>query len=106
MISNDIQSSIIQNLNGGRTTSYVNLGGTYNISGSFNYSMPIKSPKSNISFITNASYTQSQSLFAANPSSPFVSTYTRNTNLGETVKWTTNLKNNFDMNLRIPTILH
>ncbi len=93
MISNDIQSSIIQNPNGGKTTTYVNLGGTYNLSGYFNYGFPIKSPKSNLNFQSNINYSQTQSLLQN------VSNYTRSTTLAQTIKWTTNLKNNFDMNL-------
>lgn len=93
VISNDIQSAIIQNPNGGKTTTYVNLGGTYNVSGYFNYGFPIKSPKSNINFQTNINYNQSQSLLQNQ------SNYTRSTILAQTIKWTTNLKNNFDMNL-------
>lgn len=93
MTNNDIQNSIIQNPNGGKTTTYVNLGGTYNLSGYFSYGFPLKSPKSNLNFQTNVNYSQSQSLLNS------VSNYTRSTSLAETVKWTTNLKNNFDMNL-------
>ena len=93
VIQDDIQSSIVQNPNGGRTTTYVNLPGSYNISGYFNYGFPIKTPKSNLNLQTNINYSQSQSLLNQ------VSNYTRSTVLGETVKWTTNLKKNFDMNL-------
>ncbi len=91
-IVNDIQSSVIQNPNGGRTTTYVNLDGTYNISGYFNYGFPLKKPKSNLNFTTNVSYSQYQTLVNN------VSDFTKTTNLGETIKWTTNIKNNFDMN--------
>ena len=93
IIGNDIQNSIIQNANGGKTTTYVNLGGTYNLSGYFNYGFPIKKPKSNLNLQTNLNYSQSQSLLNN------ISNYTRSTSMGETIKWTTNLKNNFDMNL-------
>ncbi len=97
---NDIQTSIVQNPNtGGRTTTYVNLNGTYNLSGYFSYGFPIKSPKSNLTLQTNLNYNQSQSLFSASPSVAPVSTYTRSSIIGETIKWTTNLKKNFDMNL-------
>lgn len=97
---NDIQSSIVQDPNtGGRTTTYVNLNGTYNLSGYFSYGFPIKTPKSNLTLQTNLNYAQSQSLFSSSPSIAPVSTYTRSSNLGETIKWTTNLKKNFDMNL-------
>ena len=92
-ISNDIQNSVIQNPNGGKTTTYVNLGGTYTVSGYFNYGFPIKSPKSNLSLQTNIDYRQNQSLLNNK------SNYARSTTLSETIKWTTNLKDNFDMNL-------
>jgi len=93
--SNDIVSSIIQNPNGngGKTTTYVNMGGTYNVSGYFNYGFPLKKPKSNLNFQTNINYNRGQSLLNN------ISNATQSTILSETVKWTTNLKNNFDMNL-------
>ncbi len=93
MTANDIQSSIVQNKNGGRTTTYVNLGGTYNLSGYFNYGFPLKHPKSNLNFRTNVNYAQNQSLVDNK------SNYTHNTTLAETISWTTNLKQGFDMNL-------
>src|SRR5262249_43376696 len=77
--------------------SYINLNGTYNISGYFNYGFPLKKPKSNLNFITNAGYNQSQNLVN------HISNFTRNTTLGETVSWTTNLKKNFDMNFSAGT---
>jgi hypothetical protein len=100
MISNDIQSSIIQHSNGTKTTTYTNLNGTYNVSGYFNYGFSLKKPKSNLNFTTNLSYAQSQTLQSydstvLHPNSDFV----HNTNLGETIKWTTNLKDHFDMNV-------
>ncbi len=100
MTANDIQSSVTQSGGkGGQVTTYVNLGGTYNVSGYFNYGFPIKSPKSNMSFQTNLSYNQSQSLLT-NASYKNASSFTKNTILSETVQWTTNLANNFDMNFR------
>ena len=96
-IVNDIQSSIIQNPNGGKTSTYVNLNGTYNLSGFFNYGFALKKPKSNLNFITNINYLQSQSLINN------VSNYTKNTTLGETISWTTNIKKNFDMNFSSAT---
>ena len=100
MISNDIQSSIIQHSNGTKTTTYANLNGTFNVNGYFNYGFSLKKPKSNLNFTTNLSYAQSQTLQSydstiLHPNSDFV----HNTNLGETIKWTTNLKDHFDMNL-------
>ena len=91
-IVNDIQSSVVNNDKSGRTTTNVNLNGTYNMSGYFNYGFPLRRPKSNLSFATNVNYSQSQSLIDG------TSNYTKNTSLGENIKWTTNLKDNFDMN--------
>jgi hypothetical protein len=96
-VVNDIQGSIIQNPNGGKTTTSVNLDGTYNISGYINYGFPLRRPKSNLNFTTNVNYTQAQTLVN------HLSDYTRNTTLSQTIKWTTNLKNNFDMNFSSTT---
>jgi hypothetical protein len=93
IIAHDIQSSVTMLPTGGRLTTFTNLNGTYNLSGYFNYGFPIKKPKSNLNLQSNLSYIQSQSLLNG------VSNYTRNTILGQTVKWTTNIKKNFDMNL-------
>jgi hypothetical protein len=93
LINHDIQNSVTTLPTGGRKTTYVNLNGTYNISGYFNYGFPIKKPKSNLNLQSTVSYNQSQSLLNG------ISNYTRNTILAQTVKWTTNLKKNFDMNL-------
>jgi len=113
-IVNDIQSAIYYKKNLGTVTNYVNLGGTYNISGYFNYGFPLKRPKSNLNFITNFSYSQSQTLRATDSTAASLNQYshlyTKNTVLGETISWTTNIKKNFDMNLSaassytIPTI--
>lgn len=101
MITNDIQNQVILKSNGGRTTTYTNLNGTYNVNGFFLYGIPLKKPKSNLNFQTNIGYTQAQNLIADSANAAinnFTHNYTRNTNLGETIKWTTNLKDNFDMN--------
>ena len=71
--------------------------GTYNLSGFMNYGFPLKKPKSNLNFITNVNYSQSQSLV------DLASDYVRNTALGETISWTTNIKKNFDMNFSAGT---
>jgi hypothetical protein len=97
---NDIQSATVVNAKGGTTTRYVNLDGTYNVSGYFNYGFPLKKPKSNLNFTTNIGYNQSQNLVSSDTSiANYVHNYTRSTTFGETVKWTTNLKEGFDMNL-------
>ncbi len=91
-IQNDIQNSVVILPGGTQVTQPVNLSGTYNVSGYFNYGFPIKTPKSNLSFTGNISYNQTQGLINN------VSNYTKNTTTSGTVKWTTNLKDNFDMN--------
>ncbi len=96
-IVNDIQSSVVQQPNGGKLTTNVNLDGTYNLSGYINYGFALRNPKSNLNFTTNINYGQSQTLINGQ------SDFTRQTTLGETVKWTTNLKNNFDMNFNSTT---
>ncbi|HEV9036655.1 MAG TPA: TonB-dependent receptor [Puia sp.] len=106
-IVNDIQSAQYTNALGGRNSTYVNLGGTYNVSGFFNYGFPLKRPKSNLNFMTNITYAQSQTLLAQDSISfvnhQFLHQYTRNTGLNETIRWTTNIKKNFDMNFSSTT---
>jgi hypothetical protein len=101
MISNDIQNSVTNlpppSSKGSQLIMPVNLNGTYTINGYFNYGFPLKKPKSNLNFITNIGYNQSQTLVNQ------VSDYAKNTTLAETLSWTTNLKNNFDMNLSSAT---
>lgn len=79
----------------------VNLNGTYSLSAFFNYGFPLKKPKSNINFTTNISDARGVSMQgtdSAGISTALQKNYTTNYTLGETIKWTTNLKNNFDMN--------
>jgi len=106
-IVNDIQSAVYRNANGGQTSTYVNLNGTYNVSGFFNYGFPLKRPKSNLNFMTNVTYAQSQSLLAQDSLSAaadrYAHQYTRTTGLNETIRWTTNIKKNFDMNFSSTT---
>ncbi len=101
-IVNDIQSATYRNSTLGQTSTYRNLNGTYNVSGYFNYGFPLKRPKSNMNFITNINFSQSQSLQATDSAAAaanfYSHLYTRNTVLSEGVTWTTNIKKNFDMN--------
>lgn len=90
--ANDIQNSTVFLANGAQFTKPVNLDGTYNINGFFNYGFPLKKPKSNINLSLNLSRSQSQTLVNSQ------SNYTRNTSTGFNASWTTNLKENFDMN--------
>jgi hypothetical protein len=101
-IVNDIQSAVYYNSKGGQQSTFVNLNGTYNFSGYFNYGFPLKKPKSNLNFITNITYSQSQTLLAqdslAAAENDYAHVYSKNTGLSETISWTTNIKKNFDMN--------
>jgi len=104
-ISNDIQSEVYSTGTGtgGQTSTYTNLNGTYNLSGYLNYGFPLRVPKSNMNFITNVNYSQSQTLTASDQgaadSGDVTHVYTKSTSLGETISWTTNIKKNFDMNI-------
>lgn len=91
-IHNQIVSNVTTNTNLVDTIRYTNLNGTYNISAFFNYGFQLKKPKSNLNFTTN--FTDSRSVSVINN----VINATQNYTIGETFKFTTNLKNNFDMN--------
>lgn len=92
VIQNDIQNAVTILPNGAQITQPVNLNGTYNVSGYFNFGFPIKKPKSNMNFTANLSHNESQGLINGK------SNYTKNSVMGGVVSWTTNLKDNFDMN--------
>lgn len=106
-IVNDIQSLFWYNAKGGQTTTYKNLNGTWNVSGYFNYGFPLRRPKSNLNFITNVNYSQSQSLQAADSLAALADQvkhiFVHNTGMTETISWTTNIKKNFDMNFSSAT---
>lgn len=101
-VANDIQQAVYYNSKGGQQTTYVNLNGTYNASAYFNYGFPLKKPKSNLNFITNITYAQSQTLLAQDSTAAaennYAHVYSRNSGFAETISWTTNIKKNFDMN--------
>lgn len=97
-VTNDIQSSVIQNTaTGEKTSTYVNLNGTYNVNGYVNWTLPLKKPKSNLNLGAIVNYSQAQSLINLQ------SNYARNTTLTQIIKWTTNLDNYFDMNFSANT---
>lgn len=107
-IVNDIQSVIYRNAEGGQTSTYTNLNGTWNVNGFFNYGFPLTRPKSNLNFMTNVTYAQSQTLLAQDSASYYAGVgiaheYTKTTGLNETIRWTTNIKKNFDMNFSSTT---
>jgi hypothetical protein len=92
-INNNIVTAVRSDTTtGADTTTYVNLNGTHNISAFFNYGFQLKNPKSNINLTTN--FTDSRNVSIINGEKNFTTNYT----IGETVKFTTNLKKNFDMN--------
>lgn len=99
--NNIVNQTITNRTTGVDTITPVNLNGTYNLSAFFNYGFPLKKPKSNINLTTNLSDTRGVSLVGtttgAKEAVPVLN-YTTNYTLGETVKWTTNLKSNFDVN--------
>ena len=74
------------------TIRYTNLNGAYNISAFFNYGFQLKKPKSNLNFTTN--FTNTKNVSITNNEFNVNQNYT----FGETVKFATNLKQNFDMN--------
>ncbi|MCX6208635.1 MAG: outer membrane beta-barrel protein [Bacteroidetes bacterium] len=90
--TNDIQNSIVNLQNGARITQPVNLNGTYNIIGFINYGFPLRKPKSNLNLGLNFTKMQSQSLLNNE------SNYSRNTTIGNSIIWTTNLKERWDVN--------
>lgn len=106
-IINDIQNVSYYNKEGGKNNTYANLSGTWNVSGFFNYGFPLKRPKSNLNFMTNVNYSQSQTGLATDSASylagQFTHLYTKTTTLNERIRWTTNIKKNFDMNFTSST---
>ncbi len=103
-VSNNIVNATTTNLaTGVDSIRPVNLNGTYNLSAFFNYGFPLKKPKSNLNFTTNFTDTRGVSALAqidsaTAPNSTPQKNFTTNYTMGETIKWTTNLKKNFDMN--------
>jgi hypothetical protein len=83
---------------GALLTRPVNLNGNYNMSASFNYSFPLKNPKSNLNFGGNFAHSQNVNLQYDNKTAASLTNYNRNYAMTGTIRWTTNLSNNFDMN--------
>jgi hypothetical protein len=101
-VNNNIVNQTVTNLiTGVDSIKPVNLNGTYNFSGFFNYGFPLKKPKSNLNLTTNLSVTRGISSIGTDSLDKIILpqvNYTTNYTMGETVKWTTNLKKNFDVN--------
>ncbi len=94
--NNGIISSITQYTSGPKAgtqrTTYVNKSGAYSVNGFFNYGFQLDNPKSNLNFTTN--FSNSRNLSIIND----VTNNTYNTTIGETVRWTMNINEKFDLN--------
>jgi len=92
LTNNKIVSSTTQLANGNQTTTFENRNGVFGINGNFNYGFQLKHPKSNLNFVTTASFNKDVSLIndAIN--------YTYNTRFGERINWTMNLNEQLDLN--------
>lgn len=101
-IGNAIVNATITNLKTGVDTLIpVNMNGSYNLSAFFNYGFQLKNPKSNLNFTTNFNDSRSVGLLRTLDSVGVTlnkQNITTNYTIGESIKWTTNLKDNFDMN--------
>ncbi|HTI09913.1 MAG TPA: outer membrane beta-barrel family protein [Puia sp.] len=95
--ANILDNNIVNKTNtnvatGADTTTWVNLDGSYSLSANFNYGFRLKNPSSNLNFTTN---------IADNHTVGFVNDQlnaSTNYSLSQTVKWTTNLREHFDVN--------
>jgi hypothetical protein len=76
----------------------INLNGFYNISAFLNFGFPIKTPKSNLNFGTSFNHSQTVNVQNNTKNLAAVKNYNRNYTFGQTVRYTTNLKQGFDMN--------
>ncbi len=92
LTSNKVVTSITQLANGYQTTTYQNQNGAFNARVHVSYGLQLKNPKSNLNFITNAAYNRDISLINN------ANNYTYASNIGESVNWTMNLKDKFDLN--------
>jgi hypothetical protein len=86
---------------GARYTKPINLNGGFSLSGFFNYSFPLKKPKSNINLGTNLSYTRGVNLnrnITNSSDITDVKNVTNNYAVTERIGYTINVKERFDMN--------
>lgn len=93
MTTNKVVTSITQLANGYQTTTYQNMNGTFNVKAHINYGIQLKTPKSNLNFITNAAYNRDISLINNSKN------YTNASNMGESINWTMNLHEKLDLNV-------
>ncbi|HJU45861.1 MAG TPA: outer membrane beta-barrel family protein [Chitinophagaceae bacterium] len=83
---------------GAQITRPVNLNGNYNMSMAFNYSLPLKKPKSNLNLGGNLTHNQSVNLQNDGKTGASIKNFNKNYALTGTVRWTTNLSKDFDVN--------
>ena len=93
ILENDIVSKVNTNpTTGVDTTTLVNLNGSYSLAASISYGFRLAHPASNLNFTTNV--IDNHSVGYINQLLNAASNYS----VGETVKWTTNLRDHFDVN--------
>jgi hypothetical protein len=80
----------------------VNIDGNFNVNGFINYGFPLKNPKSNINLTTrlslNRTATLTKTITSATLKAEDVKSFTDNYTIGQTVRWTMNLNERFDLN--------
>jgi hypothetical protein len=82
----------------------INRNGGYNLGGFFNYGFPLKNPKSNINLTTNVNYTRSVNTITSvtktnnRLSDAAAPSFTNNYVLGQSVRFTMNVKERLDLN--------
>lgn len=89
--SNKIVNSITQLANGNQRTTYENKNGAYSVSAFAYKGIALAKPKSNLGFTTNIQHSREVGLINGN------SSYTYQTALGQTISWTMNLQERFDL---------
>jgi hypothetical protein len=70
----------------------INIDGAHNVRGFINYGFPIKKPKSNLNLTTNVSFSNDVNLINN------IKSFTRNYVLGESIRFTMNVKERLDLN--------
>lgn len=92
-ISNQIVNSTTRLPNGGQYSIPINANGYYTVSGNFDYGFPIVHGNYNFDLVTNVSQTRTPSMVYGQKN------YNNNTAFLETIRWSTNLKKSWDVNV-------
>jgi len=93
-VDNDIRPAITNQANAGKTITYVNLPGTYSVSGYLSFGVPLRKPKSNLDLSTSLSYDTRRSLIDGQRND------THNTALSGSVGWNSAFEKDLDVSLR------